>query len=123
MSKIFDSLRSVINNTGDKTSKNPQRIKADELKQWLEQEKPPLLLDVRSSEEYKQAHIPGSKLLPMHLLPAKLNELTKHKDLPVVVYCASGARSGQAANFLVKNGFNKVYDMGGIFSWPYQVEK
>ncbi|NLW11040.1 MAG: rhodanese-like domain-containing protein [Clostridiaceae bacterium] len=121
MSSFFDSFRSAIQNTGTKTNKNPQRIKAAELKEWLEQENPPLVLDVRTSEEYRQAHIPGSKLLPVQQLPSMINNLAEHTDTPVVVYCASGARSGQAARFLAKNGFNEVYDMGGIFSWPYKV--
>ncbi len=121
MSNIFDSFRSAIQNTGTKPARNPQRIKAADLKDWMEQENPPLVLDVRTPEEFKQAHIPGSKLLPVQQLPAKLNELASYTDEPVVVYCASGARSGQAARFLAKNGFNEVYDMGGIFSWPYKV--
>lgn len=123
MNSIFDSFRSAIQGSSVKTQQNPQRISAQKLKEWLDQNNPPLLLDVRTPEEYRQAHIPGSKLLPVQDLPQKINALLKNKSLPVVVYCASGARSGQAARFLAKQGFEAVYDLGGIFSWPYKVTR
>jgi rhodanese-related sulfurtransferase len=121
MSNFFDSFRSAITGTSVKTGRNPQRIGAQELKDWMEQENPPLLLDVRTQEEHKQAHIPGSKLLPVQYIPSSLDRLPEDKTQPIVVYCASGARSGQAARFLARHGYESVYDLGGIFSWPFKV--
>ena len=46
----------------------------------------------------------------------ELNSLDKEK--PVLVFCAKGGRSNTAANILVENGFNVVYDLkGGYTSW------
>ncbi len=80
-----------------------------------------ILLDVRTPEEYRMGRIPDSKLLPVHELPARQKELPENKDLPIVVYCASGGRSSQAAFFLSRLGYTNVYDMGGIMSWPYEI--
>jgi rhodanese-related sulfurtransferase len=40
-------------------------------------------------------------------------------DKPVIVYCASGARSGMAAQMLVANGFKEVYNLGGLMHWHH----
>lgn len=80
-----------------------------------------LLLDVRTPEEYRMGRIPESKLLPVSELPMRQKELPENKDNPIVVYCASGGRSSQAAFFLSRMGYQQVYDMGGIMSWPYEI--
>lgn len=77
-------------------------------------------LDVRSVEEFKQKSLKGFKNIPLHLLPLKLDELSK--DSPIVLICASGARSMQAARFLSQNGFQKLYNVqGGIMAATMKV--
>jgi thioredoxin 1 len=45
------------------------------------------------------------------------------KTKPVYLYCLSGGRSKQAANYLAKQGFAKVYNLeGGIMEWKYQAK-
>jgi rhodanese-related sulfurtransferase len=39
------------------------------------------------------------------------------KDKHVVVYCRSGARSGQASSYLISEGYTNVYDAGGFMNW------
>ncbi len=74
------------------------------------------LLDVRQPKEYKQSHIPGSRLIPLGELPARLGELDRRK--PVIAYCAVGGRSKAAAQFLAGQGFSEVYNLaGGIKAW------
>ncbi len=46
-----------------------------------------------------------------------MNELGP-KDKPIVLYCASGARSGQAMRFLKQNGFADVVNAGGLDDMP-----
>ena len=81
-----------------------------------------VLLDVRTAEEYAQAHIPGAILLPNEDIgtarPAQLPVL----DTEILVYCRSGNRSAQAAEKLAKMGYTNVYDLGGIKDWPYETE-
>lgn len=74
------------------------------------------LLDVRQPKEYQQAHIPGSRLIPLAELPGRLGEL--HRQKPVIVYCAVGGRSKAAAQYLAGQGFSEVYNLaGGIKAW------
>ena len=72
-------------------------------------------MDVRTEDEYNDGHIKGAILLPVQELEERLDELPV--DKPIIVYCRSGNRSRNAAEILVVNGFEAVYDMGGINSW------
>jgi len=67
-------------------------------------------VDVRSSGEYGQGNAPGTKNIPLQELASRLGEIPK--DLPVVVCCASGTRSGMARMMLKKNGYGAVYNIG-----------
>jgi len=73
-----------------------------------------LLIDVRSAEEYAQGHIEGSINIP-HTEVDRLAELIGD-DLarPVVVYCRSGNRSGQAESALEKLGYTGVFNGTGF---------
>lgn len=83
-----------------------------------------LILDVRSSGEYKTGHIPNAKNLPVDTLSSKLSTLNSYKDSEIVVYCASGGRSARACDILSKNGFNKVYNLsGGVSSYKGKLTK
>ena len=89
-------------------------INPDQLHGWSED--PPQLLDVRGDGEVRRGVIPGMIHIPMHLIPVRYGELDK--DRPVVVYCASGARSAQVAHYLLQQGFEEVYNLsGGIQAW------
>lgn len=74
-----------------------------------------LFLDVRSAEEFREGRVKGFENMPLHLLPLKINELPKDKE--IVLICASGARSMQAAMFLVNHGFEQVTNVrGGVMA-------
>jgi phage shock protein E len=75
------------------------------------------IVDVRSTAEFADGAYPGAINIPLHLLPVKMNELGP-KDMPVVLYCASGARSGQGMRFLKQNGFTDVVNAGGLDDMP-----
>jgi adenylyltransferase/sulfurtransferase len=79
------------------------------------------LIDVREPHEYEINRIPGSVLIPLGELPARVNQLDQTK--PIVAYCLSGSRSAQACEFLVSAGFNKVQNLtGGIRAWIEEVD-
>lgn len=80
-----------------------------------------ILLDVRTPEEYKEGHIPGSVSIPLAALPARYNELGA-LDTPLFVHCLSGGRSGQAVSFLKRAGYTNVKNIGGINAWRGKVE-
>lgn len=74
------------------------------------------IVDVRSPEEFRDGGYPGAVNIPLHLLDARMAEIPK--DRPVVLYCASGARSGMAARVLKKAGYADVINAGGLSDMP-----
>ncbi len=77
-----------------------------------------VILDVRTPEEFRQGHIPGSINIPLNeLMDGRYRELDR-SDLFLVV-CQSGARSATASQFLIDNRFHFVYNLlGGLNHWP-----
>jgi rhodanese-related sulfurtransferase len=73
-----------------------------------------VLIDVRTDREVERGLIPGALHIPLHLLPARLQEIVQ--GCPVVIYCQSGVRSAQASVFLADNGWGQVYNLAGGFS-------
>jgi len=74
-----------------------------------------LLIDVRTKLEFWLGHLPGAVCIPVQDLPdamAKLDDLSVQSR--IVVYCASGARSAEAAKQLRSAGYSNVDDAGGI---------
>jgi len=77
-----------------------------------------LVVDVREQAEYAQAHILNSRLLPLSQIEARMADIDKFKDKPVIVYCATGNRSNSAAAILRKSGFSNVSNLsGGFAAW------
>jgi len=81
-----------------------------------------LLLDVRSPEEYRQGHIPGSRNMPLQSIAAG-EGLPEDPEVPIFVYCHSGARSRRAAAFLQKIGYSRVKNIGGLAGYAGKLEK
>jgi len=69
------------------------------------------VVDVRTPNEYKGGHIKDSRNIPLQNLSNSFKKLDNNK--PVIVCCASGARSGSAKRLLESNGFTSVYNGGG----------
>ena len=80
-----------------------------------------VLLDVRTPDEYRQGHIPGSKNVPLQSLD-KVTSFVNNQDTPVFVYCHSGARSAQAVSVLEGMGYTNVKNIGGIAAYAGKVE-
>ena len=80
-----------------------------------------VLLDVRSPQEYREGHIPGSQNVPLQQLD-KVEEVTENKDTVLYVYCRSGARSRQAVSLLQAMGYTNVHNIGGIAAYSGKVE-
>jgi rhodanese-related sulfurtransferase len=77
-----------------------------------------LVLDVREQAEYAQSHILNARGLPLSQIEARVGDIEKFKDKPVIVYCATGNRSSAAATALRKAGFSKVFSLsGGFGAW------
>ena len=70
------------------------------------------LIDVRTPQEYAQGALPGAVNVPLQNLLAGIQQL--EKDKPIILYCASGMRSQQAAQALSIFGHAAVHDLGGL---------
>jgi rhodanese-related sulfurtransferase len=93
-----------------------KEIEANELKARLDAGDNVELLDIRSAAEIAQGVLPNSQHVPMHLIPLRMNDFPKDKD--VVLYCRSGARSYHACNYLMQQGVTNVINLrGGIIAW------
>ncbi len=74
------------------------------------------ILDVRQPDEWNEYHVPGSTLIPLGELDARVKELPR--DKPIVVVCRSGNRSATGRDILLKAGFPQVTSLaGGLSQW------
>ena len=80
-----------------------------------------VLLDVRTPEEYREGHIPGSRNVPLQAIDSAA-AVIKEKDTPIFAYCYSGARSAQAVSVLEGIGYTNVKNIGGIAAYAGKVE-
>jgi phage shock protein E len=92
---------------------NAAPVQPAELAGVLAADGAPLLLDVRSPEEFAAGHVPGAKLVPVGDLEARLGELEAYKARGVVAYCEVGGRAGKAAELLRAQGFANVRLLDG----------
>jgi phage shock protein E len=74
------------------------------------------LIDVRTPGEFQAGHLPNARSLPLDRLMAHPQEAGP-RDRPVVLYCASGTRSGVAARALKRAGYVTVVNLGPMFAW------
>ncbi len=80
-----------------------------------------ILLDVRTPEEYRGGHVPGSRNLPLQQIE-KITSVAEKKETPLFVYCQSGARSRQAVSLLQRMGYENVNNIGGMAAYRGEVE-
>lgn len=104
-----------------------EEITVQQLKQSLDKNFPPAILDVREPHELKIATLPAtddSAHIPLGQLQTRLTELDAFKERQLVVYCRSGGRSLAACNILKANGFKKVQNLkGGILAWSKEIDQ
>lgn len=77
------------------------------------------IVDVRTTEEYKESHIQGAINLPNEEIGDSDPELLGDKDAVLLIYCRSGRRSKEASDKLAELGYTQIYDFGGIIDWTY----
>lgn len=78
----------------------------------------PVIVDLRPAADFKKGHLLNAINLPATKLEEKLSELGKDKTRPVILYCALGGSSREAAAKLRKLGFVEAYPLsGGLNGW------
>ncbi len=90
-----------------------QRLTATEFSEQKQQE-PGMVLDVRTPGEYGTGHLQGAA--NYDFLGGEFNRSMGNfdKDKVYYLYCASGNRSGTAAQMMANAGFERVYNIGGF---------
>ena len=76
------------------------------------------ILDVRTEDEFVLGHLENSICIPVDDLPSRLNELPD-RSATILICCRSGKSSAIAAEYLDEEGYENVYDFGGLLSWRY----
>jgi rhodanese-related sulfurtransferase len=99
----------------------PDEISVTELKRMHDENEPFMLIDVREDDEVATASLDFARHIPMATIPERLAGLPK--DLPIIVMCHSGGRSGRVAKYLRENGFSDVANLsGGIDAWSVEID-
>ena len=93
-----------------------KEIDAQGLKKKIDDGEAVVLIDVRSEAEFNQGIIENGIFMPLHTLPMRINDLPK--DETIIFYCRTGARSGQACNYLKQETGRDAFNLsGGIIRW------
>jgi rhodanese-related sulfurtransferase len=88
-------------------------LSIEEFQQWIQGNKPFLLVDVREEFEREAFNIGGIHI-PLGEILERKEELVK--DEPVVLYCEKGIRSGIIIQRLESYGFKNLYNLSGGIS-------
>ena len=126
MKKLFYSVFTLILLNSIACTGNAQStLTADQTEAMLKKDDTVQLIDLRTPEEINRTGmIQGARAINFYApdFDAQIARLDKNK--PVVVYCAAGGRSPQAAAKMSKMGFAKVYDYsGGMNDWKSKGKK
>lgn len=90
-------------------------ISVDDLATQIDAGTAPLILDVRSEQEFQQGHVPNAQLIPHTEISQRLGELESHRDQPIIIYCQSGRRAKLAVRQLRKEGFKQIILLEGSY--------
>ena len=91
---------------------NAGALNANGAVQLINREKA-VVVDVCEASEFATGHVTGAKNIPLDELEARLPGMVKNKALPVILVCASGARSGRAVAIAKKLGYEQAQALGG----------
>lgn len=122
------TIRELVESTPNCAGLPPQRatggseeIDAAGLHDRLQHGERPLLLDVRSQQEWSICHLAQAKLIPLPELESRLGEIDRARE--IVVYCHVGMRGAAAAELLRSRGYTRVRNLlGGIEAWAAAVD-
>ena len=100
------------------TTATPRDISIDELyENWQRLADDELIVDIRSPDDYRQAHVPGSRNLPFATVTGRSHELTRYRR--IYFYCYGGKGSTAIATKLTEMGFDNLCYVGqaGLSEW------
>jgi phage shock protein E len=118
MRNIFSAIIMFFSSFGSTQALNKVSVSSKEASALLLKETAIVVLDVRTSDEFKQGHLKGAVNIDI----LKSNATTKldslNHETTYLVYCRSGHSSGMAVKQMVKSKFKMVYEMkDGFMGW------
>jgi len=109
----------VVEGQKELSKKLPDHMTASELKERLESDNPPLLVDVRGAEERAEVRIEAEDMhVPMDVFAQRLDSIPRHGN--VVLYCHLGIRSNSARAWVESQGIPISHLSGGIEAWLFE---
>jgi rhodanese-related sulfurtransferase len=79
------------------------------------------VIDVRSTGEYEAGHVAGAENVPIDQFAAASTNWDR--NAPLLVYCATGARSSEAVKILQAGGFKSIYHFDqGLQAWTGKLD-
>ena len=99
--------------------KNPyDTIRVKDLNEALQQTTKPVVVDIRTPDDFTESHIPGSINIPQHDLPQRGDELPEDRDAPIITVCNIGKFSKHVTLYLKSKGYRSVRSAkGGLNEW------
>lgn len=98
-------------------------IDPESLRELLDGEDPPLLVDVSPAADYAEGHLPGSEHVPLNELPRRIDRIAEADR--VVTVCPKGIASAKAARIIAAyEGFDGTVEnlAGGLEAWDGPLE-
>lgn len=101
---------------GSAQNKPMVNVTVKDLQALITTDKKPLIVDVRTPEEYAAGHIEGAKLVPLQTLEKDIAGIKKDQEIYLI--CRSGNRSAQAYTILAGMGYKDLKNVtGGMIEW------
>ena len=110
-------------NTEKEITNQIQYVSMDEITTIMQENTNYIILDVRTTEEYDEGHIPNAICIPNETIDETVTTKLPNKDQLILIYCRSGNRSKQAALKLQQLGYTNLVEFGGIIDWDGEIEK
>lgn len=98
-----------------------KNLSPDEAWELMLNDSKAMLIDVRTKEEYKIAHIHGSICIPVNEILNNPFSVCENKDTPIILYCQKGYKSSASAQTLIDAGFKRIYTIPGIAQYQYNL--
>jgi len=117
---IHDTRATCSSSTTERKPVSVPELDVKTLKTRLDANDNIQLIDVREPHERELCHI-GGELIPVDQIPAQIERIDRTRD--VIIYCRTGVRSAQVVSWLLRNGFDNVWNLrGGLHAWSREID-
>lgn len=107
------ALVAAVPSCGGEEAAPESSIQPSELAARISSESAPVILDVRTADEFASGHIPGAVNVPQDELAERLAALDLAPASEIVVHCERGRRAAAARSLLRESGYTNVRDLSG----------